>query len=148
MDAAALEPAESLGDPLVLTFAYGNHGLVTLLAGATADAEQAFARELELADRYRYDRLLYEAISGMAGVAAAQGRDELAARLMGAAEITCEERHDPVIARQLDDHCFAPARARLGERAWQRAHAAGASLTSREAVEAALHARGVSSATR
>ena len=137
VDAEAVETVEALGDPVVLCFACGNHGLVTLLSGEVAEAAQAFSRELELAAESRYDRLLYEAISGLAGVAAARGEDAAAARLLGAAEITGADRHEPVIAAWLDDHCFALARARLGERAWAAAHAAGAALTPREAIDAA-----------
>jgi hypothetical protein len=137
VDAEAFETAEALGDPVVLCYACGNHGLVTLLSGAVDAAERAFSRELELADRYRYERLLYEPIAGLALVAAARGEDAAAARLLGAAETTGSDRHDPVIAAWLDDRVFAPARARLGERAWEAAHAAGAALTPREAIDAA-----------
>jgi hypothetical protein len=42
-----------------------------------------------------------------------------------------------VIAAWLDERCFAPGRARLGERAGEDAHAAGAALTAREAIAAA-----------
>jgi len=84
--------------------------------------------------------MLYEAINGLAGVAAARSRDELAARLSGASESAGSDRHDPVIAEQLEDRCFAPARARLGERAWRAAHASGAASTPREAVNMALRA--------
>jgi hypothetical protein len=135
---AALHAADEFGDPLVISFARGNDGVVALLAGDVARAADSFTLELRLADRYRYHRMLYEAINGLAGVAAMRGDDELAARLSGAAEITAPDRHDPVIAKQLDDRCFAPVRARLGERAWRTAHAAGAALTARQAVDLAL----------
>jgi hypothetical protein len=134
----SLETATALGDPVILSYAHGNDGLVALLAGAVPHAAEAFTKELELADRHRYDRLLYEAIDGLAGVAAARGEDELAARLRGAAEAAGPERHDPVINRRLEDRWFAAARARLGERSWRAAHSAGAALTTRQAVDAAL----------
>ena len=136
----ALRSADVLGDPLVLSFANGNDGLVALLAGDDARASEAFTRELRLADRHRYDRMLYEAIDGLAGVAAARGKDRLAARLRGAAEATGPDRHDPAIDRQLEDRWFRPARARLGERSWHEAHAGGAALTPRQAVDTALRA--------
>lgn len=140
IDAEALALAEQVGDPRALSFACGNHGLVTVLTGAAEEAGRAFAQELDVAARYGYHRLLFEAIDGLAAVAAAQGEDELAARLRGAAETTGPDRHDPVIARQLDARVFGPARARLGEQAWRRAHAEGAALTLDEAVDLARRA--------
>jgi predicted ATPase/DNA-binding SARP family transcriptional activator len=144
----ALQSAQTLGDPFVLSFAAGNEGLVTLLAGDAARASEAFTRELQLAKQHTDERMVYEAINGLAGVAAAQGEDELAARLSGAAETVSPGRHHPAIAQQLEDRCFAPARARLGERAWRAAHAAGAALTPREAVKATLNAHQVVSSQR
>jgi hypothetical protein len=138
LNAEALRLAEELGDPHVSTIAHGNAGLVALLTGDATLASRAFAQELRLANRHWYDRMLYEPISGLAGVAAARGEDELAARLSGAAEATGSDRHDPVIAAQLEERCFAPARARLGEPAWRSAHTAGAELTPRQAVDTAL----------
>jgi predicted ATPase/DNA-binding SARP family transcriptional activator len=138
LTAEALRSAHALGDPFVLSFAYGNDGLVALLGGDDKRASGAFTRELELADRHRYHRMLYEAIDGLAGVAAARGEDGLAAGLRGAAEAAGSDRHDPMIARELDDRLFAPARARLGEQSWRAAHAAGAASTPRQAVDAAL----------
>jgi predicted ATPase/DNA-binding SARP family transcriptional activator len=136
----ALQAAEALGDPFVLSFASGNEGLVALLTRDIGHALTAFTQELQLASRYQYERLFYEAISGLAGVAAARGEDGLAARLVGAAEGTRPERHHPALAQQLEDGFFAPARARIGDPAWQSAYAAGAALTSRQAVETALNA--------
>jgi predicted ATPase/DNA-binding SARP family transcriptional activator len=141
----ALQAAKTLGDPFVLSFAHGNKGLVALLTGDVAGASEAFTRELELASRHQHELMLYEAINGLAGVAAVRGEDERAAQLLGAAEGTRPERHDPAIARQLDYRCFGPARARLGERQWRAAHAAGAALTSRQAVDIALRAHEVGS---
>ena len=80
----------------------------------------------------------YEAIDGLAGVAAARGEDELAATLLAAAEATGPERHSGELARQLEQRYFAPARIRLGEQAWRAASAAGAAMTLREAIDAAL----------
>ena len=143
----ALQSAETLGDPFVLSFAHGNAGLVMLLTGDAARAAEAFARELELARRHGHERNLTEAINGLAAVAAAQGDDELAARLSGAAASTGPGEHHPAIARQLEDRCFAPARARIGEPSWQAARAAGAALTPRQAVDAALRAHQVAPRT-
>jgi predicted ATPase/DNA-binding SARP family transcriptional activator len=142
----ALRAAETLGDPFVLSAAHGNEGLVSLLTGDVERASEAFTRELELANEYQYARVFYEGVSGLAGVAAARGEDELAARLSGAAEASGRERHPPALARQLEAGFFAPARARLGEQAWRDAHATGAALTPRQAVETALQPHGFSAA--
>jgi hypothetical protein len=139
----ALQSAETVGEPFVLSFAHGNEGLVALLTGDIERASEAFTRELELASRYQHELMLYEAINGLAGVAAARGEDERAAQLLGAAEGTRPERHNPAIARRLDDRCFDPARARLGEAQWRAANSAGAALTSRQAVDIALRAHEV-----
>jgi hypothetical protein len=136
----AFRLAETVGDPFVQCLAQGNVGLVMLLTGDSARAAQAFNRELRLANQNRYEGHRYEAISGLAAVAAARGEDELAAQLLAAAEAGEPERHPAALNRQLEQRCFDPARARLGERAWQTARAAGAQLTPREATEVALRA--------
>src|SRR5215207_2475550 len=139
----AIRLAETVGDPFVLCLTQGNVGLVMLLAGDSARASQAFTRELQLANQYQYEPHLYEAISGLAGVAAARGEDKLAARLLAAAEAGGPERHPAALNRQLEQRCFDPARARLGEQAWQAARAGGAALTPHQATDAALRAHQV-----
>jgi predicted ATPase/DNA-binding SARP family transcriptional activator len=141
----ALRLAEIIGEPFVVCLAQGNSGLVALFTGDTTRAAQAFTRELELANRYRYESQRYEAINGLAAVAAARGQDELAARLLAAARAGGPERHPAALERQLDERCFGPARARLGEPAWTAASAAGAALTPSETVDAALSAQQVAS---
>jgi predicted ATPase/DNA-binding SARP family transcriptional activator len=133
----ALQSAENLGDTFVVAFACGNLGLVSLLAGDAARASEAFTRELQIANRHQYELMFYEAINGLAAVAAARGDDELAARLYGAAE-SRPERHDPRLARQLESRFFSPARTRLGEGPWERARATGSALSPREAMDAAM----------
>jgi hypothetical protein len=84
-----------------------------------------------------YGGFLAEAISGLAAVAAARGQDRTAATLSGIAEAT-GERHEPSVARRLDERFFAEARARLGKRTWQEAHAAGYALDVDHAIGIAL----------
>jgi len=143
----ALRLAEKIGDSFVVSFTQGNLGLVMLLTGDPARAAQAFTRELQLANQYRYEPQRYEAINGLAGVAAARREDELAAQLLAAAETGGPERHPAALERQLEERYFGPARARLGERAWRAAQAAGAALTPREVMDAALRAQQVASPT-
>jgi len=143
----ALRLAEMIGDSFVVCMAQGNLGLVALFTGDTTRSAQALTRELQLADRYRYEPQRYEAIHGLAAVAAARGHDELAARLLAAAEVSGPERHPAALERQLEQRYFGPARARLGERAWRAASAAGAALTTSETIETALSAHQVATPT-
>ena len=139
----ALRLAERIDDSFVLSFAQGNLGLVMLFTGDADRASDAFTRELQLGSQYGYEPQRYEAINGLAAVAAARGEDELAARLFAAAEAGGPERHPVALERRLEERYFGPARARVGEPGWRAAHAAGAALTPQQAVDAALHAQGV-----
>jgi len=133
-----LATAEALGEPHVLAHVHGNVGVAALSAGDLQRAGEAFARELELLGRYPADPLNFEALNGLAAVAAARGRDELAAKLSGVADASGLDRHDPVIAARIDEQCFAPARGRLGEASWSAAYAAGAALEREQGVRLAL----------
>jgi predicted ATPase/DNA-binding SARP family transcriptional activator len=124
----AVDAATAFGDPLTLGHTYGNAGIAALLTGSPDAAAKDFATELEVAGRLGYHKLRWEALEGLAAVAAAQGRDESAARLLGAAHAASLERHHPIVARRLDDQFFAPSRRRLGESTWQTAYAAGQPL--------------------
>jgi hypothetical protein len=143
----AIRLAETHCDSYGLCLAQGNVGLVTLFTGDTTRAAQAFRRELQLANRYRWEAHRYEAIHGLAGVAAARGHDELAARLLAAAEAGGPERHPAALRRQLEERFFGPARSRLGEPAWRAASAAGAAMTLSETIDAALSTQQVASPT-
>ena len=138
----ALDAARAYGDPFVLALAHGNAGLAALLNGRTSAAQHAFVSQLRLGIGYgfgsEYEAFLFEAIDGLAAVAAAEGHDRAAATLSGAAHAATVEHHDPVLARRLDDRFFAPARARLGERAWHDAYSAGATLHPERAIDMAL----------
>ena len=124
----ALETTETLDDD-VLTVANtsGNLGLVALLSDQFDRAANALAAELQLAIRIPYESLQFEALSGLAAVAAAQGEDEVCPRGLGAADVTSLNRHDPDIARQLDDRFFkscprARGRTVLAGRVCRRQH--------------------------
>jgi predicted ATPase/DNA-binding SARP family transcriptional activator len=138
LSSEGLTAAEEFGEPHVLAHAYGNVGVAALLAGDLERAGDAFRRELEHLERYPADARNFEAMNGLAAVAAASGRDELAAKLSGAADATGLDRHDPVIAARFDERCFAPARARLGDASWSAAYAAGAALERGQVVRLAM----------
>jgi hypothetical protein len=130
----ALTAAESLGDPLVRSLAHGNAGLIALLSGDPGRASAMFVRQLEFVARYRFSRQVFEVLNGMAMVAAAQARDEVAGTLAGAADSSSMERQDPVIARRLEARFVVPARQRIGSRRWETAYTAGRELTLEQAL--------------
>ena len=110
----ALEAARALGDPYLLAFAHGNAGLAELFTCQSDRAEQAFVQELRLMGRRGYGNFVFEALNGLAAVAASHGRDRIAATLSGAADATSTMRHEPGVARSIRA-LLAPARGRLGE---------------------------------
>ena len=95
----ALGAARALDDPYVLALAQGNAGLAELFACRSERAEQAFVQELRLMGHRGYAGFVFEALTGLAAVAASQGRDRIAATLGGAADATSAMRHDPRIGR-------------------------------------------------
>jgi tetratricopeptide (TPR) repeat protein len=145
----ALRASAASGDAFSLSLTHCNDGLIALVTGDAARGAEAFVRALQVAKRDRYDEWSPHAIGGLAAVAAAQGRDELAAELRGAAEMTVTtNRLHPDVALQLDDRFFIPARERLGELRWREAYAVGAALTLAQAVDSALDAYHVASSDR
>jgi predicted ATPase/DNA-binding CsgD family transcriptional regulator len=123
-----------------LALALFNRGRLEHARGRTVDAlshyRDALARFAKLADRATSARCF----EGVAGVAAACGRPELAARLLGAAEALRERLGRPVDAedRPAYQEAVAAARAALGEAAFAAARAAGRVLPFEEAVAEAL----------
>jgi predicted ATPase/DNA-binding SARP family transcriptional activator len=113
-------------DPFVTALIHGNAGLAALFMGDVRTAEDVFRRQWAVIERHGHEQLRFEALSGLAAVAALDGRDELAARLTGAARASSHDWHDPLIDARLEARCFAPARARLGEAAWAREERIGA----------------------
>jgi predicted ATPase/DNA-binding SARP family transcriptional activator len=134
----AVATAEALGDPVVLAYALGNAGTAAVLHGDAEGARQAFGRQLILLEQNRYYKILGEPIIGLAAVAAVRGGDALAATLHGAADAAPDLGPHPFVMIQLDERCFAPARARLGQQAWQLAYAAGTTLDRERTIDIAL----------
>jgi predicted ATPase len=131
----ALERAKASGArEELLAGAHGNAALAALFAGDLARAQEEFASELNAGIRLADDVLASEAVTGLAAIAAASGRDALAARLLGAADATGDASVAPVIGERLDERFFAPARERLGKGAWEAAHATGHALKPSEAL--------------
>jgi len=138
LSAEALEAASRLDAPELIAYAHGNAALAALHRGDAERARDGFLHELQFVARQPIPQLVHEPLSGLAALAAVQGLDELAAMLSGAADTATLDRHDPVIARRLDERFFAPARARLGEHAWNAAYTRGAALDTDHAINIAL----------
>ncbi len=122
-----------LGHPPLLCLFHGNDGLQALFTGDVDRARAAFAAQLALCQELVFDWLTSEALGGFAAIAAHQGDPARAAQLLGAA-LAQGPVGDEDVTGQLEREFFAPARARLGERDWSDAYAAGARLTLEQAI--------------
>jgi hypothetical protein len=81
-----LQATDRIDDPRGTMIIHRNVGLAHLFAGDIEHAREAFHRQLRLCAQYAFrDGADLEGLAGLAAVAAAQGRDEVAARLLGAA---------------------------------------------------------------
>jgi tetratricopeptide (TPR) repeat protein len=136
----ALEAVSKIDDPWETMIILGNVGLARLFAGDPEDAREPFERELRLSVENRFRKGADEAVAGLAAVAAAEGRDEVAARLQGAARALGypPAMFDKRIDDRLQRTYIAPARRRYSHAAWQAAERAGAALTRAQATAYAL----------
>ncbi len=138
-----LRAAEELGDPMSLAFACGNAGLAALFQSRMDAAERLFGQQIEIFRRERIDGLWDEPATGLACVAAHAGHDERAATFIGFGEAMPAlplTSNDALVRERLLARFVAPARAALGERAWQRVAAAGRAMTPDELCRFALDA--------
>ena len=136
----ALPLARERGEPLDDIFVFGTVGLQALFSDDFDRAKDAFEEQLRLCRTHSIRLLAPEALAGLAAIETRQGDPNRAARLLGAATATIPWDADPDLKAQLDEHFFAPARARHGELRWREAHAAGKRLSFEEAIVLALGA--------
>jgi predicted ATPase/DNA-binding SARP family transcriptional activator len=136
----ALQAASNIDDPWETMIILGNIGLAHLFAGEPERAREPFERELRLSIDNHFRKGADEAVAGLSAVAAAQGRDEVAARLRGAAKALGypPSPFDKRIDERLERTYIAPARTRYGHTAWQTAERAGAALPYPQATAYAL----------
>jgi predicted ATPase/DNA-binding SARP family transcriptional activator len=123
----ALEVCQAVDDPFPRCLALGNLALVRLFEGRLEQAATDFADQLLLAAEHRFTHFYWEALVGLAAIAATGGDPERAALLSGAAE-AWQLEFKPVeapIYDRLDKQFLAPARDALGARQWQHARADG-----------------------
>ena len=133
----ALSLARELDDPADLQPAMATEGLYRILIGHLERAELAFKEQLKLSRDHDFPYDARAGLVGLAATSAAVGEDDRAARLVGAATVLGPVS-DPYLLEQLEDRFFAPARVRLGERAWNEAHRAGSALSLDDAIDFAL----------
>jgi predicted ATPase len=133
----ALVLAERTGEPLRLMLAFGNLGLASLFMADLDRAEARFGEELRLCGVHGVTWMAAEGIVGLGAIAASQGDNERAARLLGAAE-SMANALDDAAGVKLEQEFFSPARERIGEARWRAAYADGARLSFDEAVSLAL----------
>jgi predicted ATPase len=131
--------AERESDIVHMMLAMGNIGIAHLFLGKVAPAREAFAHQLRLCVGQAFRFGADEGLAGLAAVAAAQGRPERAAELVGAsAAMGYPLPLDQPVYDRLQRGYLAPARAAYGESAWRRAEDAGRKLSYEAAIHAAL----------
>ena len=114
-----------------------NHiGLAALLRDDSAAADDAFREALTVGHEVGLSP--QRAITGLAAVAAVQGRPERAARLAGAVAAHCSDTDDDVLQLRLETGFLEPARLRWGPDTWDASARQGAALSLQEATVYAL----------
>ncbi len=136
----AVSAACKLTDTWINGYLCGNVGLALLFIGDLSRAQEQFTQELVLGGQQALRFGAEEGLAGLAAVAAAQGLDERAATLSGAAQALGKwGPADRPILDRLEQGYFAPARARLGAPTWCQAEQAGAAMSYERAIEYAIH---------
>lgn len=136
----ALSIYERLGDRLFIARTKGYLGYVALLTGRTGTAERLFRASLRgfdaLAERFG----IAEELHAMATLRAAQGQDEYAAQLAGAAQVLWSSMSAQMLAsdRPVASRYLDPARRRLGTAAWRSAWQRGQAMDVDSAIRLAL----------
>jgi predicted ATPase/DNA-binding SARP family transcriptional activator len=110
-------------------------GLAALLRGDSAAADDAFREALTLSHDLGFSP--HRVLTGLAAVAAVQGRPERAARLAGAVAAH-HSATDDVVQLRLEAGFLEPARLRWGPDTWEAFARAGAALSLQEATVYAL----------
>ncbi len=136
----ALSMYERLGDRLFVARTNGYLGYASLLGDRTRAARRLFAASLrefaQLGERFG----IAEELQATAALAAADGRDERAAVLAGAAHGVWASMSAQPLApdRPLAGQYLDPARRRLGSAAWRSAYRKGQAMDLAVAVRLAL----------
>jgi hypothetical protein len=138
----ALALVQALGDRRGIAMVRGSQGLLALDRHDGPAATAALTASLRLFDELGNRLDIALSLVGLAAAAGLQGRDELAARLYGAAarqsELNDMDDIDNVFWQLHYAPHLAAARARLGQAAWASGLAAGRALSQHAAVAEAL----------
>jgi predicted ATPase/DNA-binding SARP family transcriptional activator/class 3 adenylate cyclase len=140
----AREASRRITDPWTTIVVEGNSGLAHLFSGEVRQARQAFAHGLRItlqhALQHAFHYTVGEGLAGMAAVAAAEQRYDLAAQLRVASRAFGYLLDE--FAKRIDDRIerdyIAPARAQYGAAAWERAEQAGSVLSMEQAIALAI----------
>jgi predicted ATPase/DNA-binding SARP family transcriptional activator len=136
----ALQTAARTKDEWITMVALGNVGLARLFSGDLDHARDAFGRQLQLCAQHAFRDGAGEGLAGLASLAAAHRRHEVAATLRGAARALGypPPGFDERIDDRLERESLAAARTRYGDTAWRHAEEAGAALSFQQAIAYAL----------
>ena len=113
-------------------------GLAALFTGDTEAARDAFREQLEHSRDLVLQPAAFEALGGLAAVAAARDDLDRAARLYGAAAAYRHSDPENAIDTRLHATFFEPARTRRGPEAWDAAVHDGGTLSFNDAIAYAL----------
>ena len=134
--AAALQ--REFDDPFIWMLLLRKVGLAALFTGDTEAARDAFREQLEHSRDLVVQPAAFEALYGLAAVAAADDDLDRAARLYGAAATFRHGDPENEIDTRLHATFFEPARTRRGPEAWDAAVHAGGTLSFNDAIAYAL----------
>jgi predicted ATPase/class 3 adenylate cyclase/DNA-binding SARP family transcriptional activator len=134
----ALQAVRRIEDPWETMVILSNIGLARLFSGDLDHARDAFEGALRLRAQHVFDNA--ESVAGLAAVAAAQGLDERAARLRGAAHASGypPATFDRKIDDRLERDYLSAARTRCGDVAWRNGERAGEEMSSEQVIDYAL----------
>jgi predicted ATPase/DNA-binding winged helix-turn-helix (wHTH) protein len=138
----AMEVAAAVGDVWTIAFVQGNAATAALLGDRHDAARAGFHDELVRAVTHALPHFThFDALYGLAALAAAGGDDQRAAVVAGAAWAIDARPVDPAarpVYNRLEQRFLAPARERLGDDAWKAASAEGRRMDAGAAVAYAL----------
>ncbi|CAA9430836.1 MAG: hypothetical protein AVDCRST_MAG01-01-2927 [uncultured Rubrobacteraceae bacterium] len=129
------------GNWSMLATCLGTQAISTRLDGDDARTAELLRRSVEIAGMLRDDYNVVFCVTGLAGVAAREGRAERAARLFGVADALSEKTGAGVswsVLRNLNERDLAVTREMLDSEAFEAAWAEGRAMTLEEAVAYAL----------
>ena len=142
--AGALDAVQRARNPFASALVHGNRGLAALLKGRLEAAAAAFAEQIAVARAAAFPTFYMEAFLGFAALAAARRHDHDAAVLAAASAVYDDrgvwESEKPVYDK-VDAAFLAPARARVGATAWDRAGEEARGLGTEAALALADHVR-------